>query len=111
MSTTSGSRWSHLKNIRMYTKIRKLDETCLQKPLKMPERRQFVLETAYLCISGPASSFAESLPYYDKVSRDPTIREMRDVVVTQGIRPYESAHWKDNDVSDGQCTVHGTQPD
>ncbi|VDP08015.1 unnamed protein product [Heligmosomoides polygyrus] len=50
------------------------------------------------CPEGPASSFAESLPYYDKVSRDPTIREMRDVVVTQGIRPYESAHWKDNDV-------------
>ncbi|WKY04498.1 hypothetical protein Q1695_005476 [Nippostrongylus brasiliensis] len=50
------------------------------------------------CQAGSASSFAESLPYYDKVSRDPTIREMREVVVTQGVRPYESPHWKDNNV-------------
>ncbi|VDM63309.1 unnamed protein product [Angiostrongylus costaricensis] len=44
------------------------------------------------------SEFAESLPYYDKVSRDPTIQEMQDVVVTQGIRPYESPHWKNDNV-------------
>uniref|UniRef100_A0A158P8U9 Serine/threonine-protein kinase receptor n=1 Tax=Angiostrongylus cantonensis TaxID=6313 RepID=A0A158P8U9_ANGCA len=44
----------------------------------------------YRLISGLPSEFAESLPYYDRVSRDPTIHEMRDVVVTQGIRPYES---------------------
>ncbi|KAJ1350212.1 hypothetical protein KIN20_005950 [Parelaphostrongylus tenuis] len=50
------------------------------------------------CPSGPPSTFAESLPYYDKVSRDPTMLEMRDVVVTQGIRPYESPHWKNDNV-------------
>ncbi|EPB65497.1 hypothetical protein ANCCEY_15439, partial [Ancylostoma ceylanicum] len=46
----------------------------------------------------PASPFAESLPYYDLVSRDPTIKEMREVVVTQGVRPYESYHWRENNV-------------
>ncbi|KAK6747960.1 hypothetical protein RB195_000894 [Necator americanus] len=50
------------------------------------------------CSAGPASSFAESLPYYDHVSRDPTIKEMREVVVTQGIRPYQSYHWQNNNV-------------
>ncbi|PIO55425.1 kinase domain protein, partial [Teladorsagia circumcincta] len=48
------------------------------------------------CPAGPASPFAESLPYYDRVSRDPTIREMREVVVVQGIRPYESPHWRND---------------
>ncbi|KHJ79620.1 hypothetical protein OESDEN_20728 [Oesophagostomum dentatum] len=51
-----------------------------------------------VCPAGPASSFAESLPYYDRVSRDPTIKEMREVVVTQAVRPYESAHWRNNNV-------------
>ncbi|RCN53439.1 kinase domain protein [Ancylostoma caninum] len=50
------------------------------------------------CSAGPASPFAESLPYYDLVSRDPTIKEMREVVVTQGVRPYESYHWRENNV-------------
>ncbi|PIO66000.1 kinase domain protein, partial [Teladorsagia circumcincta] len=50
------------------------------------------------CPAGPASPFAESLPYYDRVSRDPTIREMREVVVVQGIRPYESPHWQNDNI-------------
>lgn len=70
------------------------------------------VETVLLCIkttknSGPASPFAESLPYYDLVSRDPTIKEMREVVVTQGVRPYESYHWRENNVRKiHHCIVH-----
>ncbi|XGW30890.1 hypothetical protein V3C99_009674 [Haemonchus contortus] len=57
------------------------------------------------CSAGPASSFAESLPYYDRVSRDPTIREMREVVVVQNVRPYESAHWSNNSVLSDMARV------
>uniref|UniRef100_A0A1I7XSS7 receptor protein serine/threonine kinase n=1 Tax=Heterorhabditis bacteriophora TaxID=37862 RepID=A0A1I7XSS7_HETBA len=54
---------------------------------------------------GSAAKFDEALPYFEVVPRDPTIEEMRQVVVIEGLRPILSTHWDNSRELRDVCRV------
>ena len=55
--------------------------------------------TVHLCLVCPGVCEEYSVPYYDRVQVDPSLKEMRAVVAEAQCRPHIEERWTTNEVS------------